>query len=89
MTPCAVADELGIGNTKPEGGSGSQAQIKQALKESELGLPVIVHQSFDRHPRVRLLNQSKATKILAFYVQKSTKHCTCTSLLSVAVEKTN
>ena len=30
-------------------GSGSQAQIKQALKESELGLPVIVHQSFDRH----------------------------------------
>ena len=29
--------ELGIGNTKPEGGSGSQAQILQALKESELG----------------------------------------------------
>ena len=36
--------ELGIGNTKPEGGSGSQAQILQALRESELGLPVIVHQ---------------------------------------------
>jgi uncharacterized lipoprotein NlpE involved in copper resistance len=36
--------ELGIGNTKPEGGSGSQAQITQALKEAELGLPVIVHQ---------------------------------------------
>ena len=45
-----MLQELGIGNTKPEGGSGSQAQILQALKESELGLPVIVHQSFDKHP---------------------------------------
>ena len=34
----------------PTARSGSQAQIRQALKESELGLPVIVHQSFDRHP---------------------------------------
>ena len=37
--------ELGIGNTKPEGGSGSEAQILQAMRESELGLPVIVHAS--------------------------------------------
>ena len=42
--------EWGIGNTKPEGGPGSEAQLLQAMRESELGLPVIVHAYLDKHP---------------------------------------
>lgn len=46
--------EWGIGNTKPEGGPGSEAQILQALRESELGLPVIVHAYLDKDAKLPL-----------------------------------
>lgn len=42
--------EFGIGSTKPDPGSGSQGQLTQAIRESALGLPVIVHAYPDKNP---------------------------------------
>ena len=74
LTRRCGSDEWGIGNTKPEGGPGSEGQIKQALHESELGLPVIVHAYLDKTPGPSTSPNNTRTLPLALFLLAQTEY---------------